>query len=184
MTPMQLSPAVKTVVVVFSVVGLIGYLLLLEFAVNAGRVHRGVSVQGYEVGGLNYTEAVAELNARGTELKAAPMIFTTEGFDCRFTPAHIGWGPQPSDTADQAMEVGRDGGVVEALRERFRAWTDGVTIEWAGSPDAAKVGRELNRCEKQAGGLGLEIDRPKLRYAIKRAIVTWPREPFPIPLAE
>jgi hypothetical protein len=181
---MQLSPRIKAGIVIFGVVGALGYVLLLEFAINAGRVHRGVSVQGYDVGGLNYTEAVEELSARGTELKVAPMIFTTEGFDCRFTPAHIGWGPQPSDTADDAMEVGRRGGVLEALGERWSAWTDGVTVEWAGSPDAAKVGRELNRCEEQAAGLGLEIDRPKLRYAIKRAIVMWPRQPVPIPLAE
>jgi hypothetical protein len=181
---MQLSPKIKAGLAIFGVVGFLAYVLLLEFAINAGRVHRGVSVQGYDVGGLNYTEAVEELTARGTELKVAPMIFTTEGFDCRFTPAHIGWGPQPSDTADDTMEVGRHGGVLEALGERWRAWTDGVMVEWAGSPDAAKVGRELNRCEEQAAGLGLEIDRPKLRYAIKRAIVTWPREPFPIPLAE
>lgn len=183
MAPMRLSPAVKTVVIVFGVVTVIAYVLLLEFAINAGRVHRGVDVEGFAVGGLNYAEAAAALEDRGTAMKLAPMIFTTEGFDCRFTPEDIGWGPQPADTADAAMEVGRDGGVLDALRERMKAWTDGVRVEWAGSPDTAKVGRELNRCEKLAAGLGLEIDRPKLRYAIKKTIVTWPRNPVPIPLA-
>lgn len=182
MTPMQLSRTVKTIVVLFLVAALVAYALLLEFAINAGRVHRGVSVQGYEVGGFNYAEAAAALNARGTEMKLEPMVFTTEGFDCSFTPEQIGWGPQPADTADAAMEVGRRGGILEALAERLEAWTDGVTIEWAGSPDAAKVGRELNRCEKQAAGLGLDIDRPRLRYAIRKAIVTWPRATVPIPL--
>lgn len=184
MTPMQLSPAVKTVVVFFLLAALVAYALLLEFAINAGHVHRGVVVQSYDIGGLNYAEAAAALNQRGTEMKLEPMIFTAEGFDCRFTPEDIGWGPQPSDTADAAMEVGRRGGVLDALRERMEAWTKGVTIEWAGSPDPAKVGRELNRCEKQAAGLGLEIDRPRLRYAIKKTIVTWPRSPVPIPLAQ
>lgn len=184
MTPMQLSPAVKTIVVLFLVAAVVAYALLLEFAINAGRVHRGVSVAGYEVGGLNYAEAAAALNERGTQMKLEPMIFTTEGFDCRFTPEDIGWGPQPSDTADAAMEVGRRGGVLNALAERLEAWTDGVTIDWAGTPDAAKVGRELNRCEKQAAGLGLEIDRARLRYTIRRTIVTWPRAPVPIPLVQ
>lgn len=179
---MRLSPLVKALVVAFALVGVVAYALLLEFAINAGRVHRGVSVQGFDIGGLNYTEAVDALTERGTELKSVPMIFTTEGFDCRFTPDDIGWGPQPSDTADVAMEVGREGGVLEALGERFEAWTEGVTVEWAGSPDAAKVGRELNRCGELAAGLGLEIRRPSLRYAIRRAIVTWPREPVAIPL--
>ena len=181
---MQLSRGIKSVVVVSSLLGLIAYGLLLEFAINAGRVHRGVSVEGFDIGGLNYAEAAAALNERGTAMKLAPMIFTTEGFDCRFTPEDIGWGPQPADTADTAMEVGRDDGVLDALQERMKAWTEGVTIVWAGSPDTARVGRELNRCEKQAAGLGLEIDRPKLRFAIKQTIVTWPREPVPIPLVQ
>lgn len=182
MTPMQLSPVVKSVVVLFLVAGVFAYALLLEFAINAGRVHRGVTVEGYDVGGLNYAEAVESLSRRGRKLKVTPMIFTTEGFDCRFTPADIGWGPQPSDTADAAMEVGRTGGVVDALRERIRAWTDGVAIDWGGSPDAAKVERELDRCDEHAAALALEIDRAKLRQAIENGIVTWPRHPFPIPL--
>lgn len=184
MTPMQLTPVVKSIVVLFLLAGLLAYVLLLELAINAGRVHRGVNVEGYEIGGLNYAEAVEALSQRGRKLKATPMIFTTEGFDCRFTPGDIGWGPQPSDTADAAMEVGRDGDVVPALSERIRAWTDGVAIEWGGSADAAKVERELDRCGELAAAVGLEIDRAKLRQAIEDGIVTWPRHPFPIPLVQ
>lgn len=182
MTTMRLTPGVKATVAVLLVIGATGYGLLLEFAINAGRIHRGVDVEGFDVGGLNYPEAVEELTARGEELKSAPMIFTTEGFDCRFTPEDVGWGPQPSDTADAALDVGRTGGIGDALGQRWDAWTDGVTVEWAGSPDPARVGRELNRCEETAAGLALTIDRAKLRYKIKRAIVTWPRRPFRIPL--
>ena len=182
MTTMRLTPGVKAIVVLVLVIGALGYGLLLEFAINAGRIHRGVDVEGLEVGGLNYTEAVDELTAFGEELKVAPMIFTTEGFDCRFTPEDVGWGPQPSDTADAALEVGRTGGIGEVLSERLEAWTEGVTVAWAGSPDPARVGRELNRCEETASGLAVTIDRAKLRYKIKRAIVTWPRRPFRIPV--
>lgn len=184
MTPMQLTTGVKTAVVLFLIVGALTYALLLEFAINAGRVHRGVSVEGYDIGGLNYAEARDALNDRGTELKDTAMVFAADGVECEFSPADIGWGPQPSDTADLAMEVGRDGGVIDALRERFTAWTDGVRIEWAGSPAATKVGRALNRCEKQAEEAGLQIDRPKLRHTIKKAIVTWPRPHFTIPLVQ
>lgn len=182
MTPMQLSPALKTVVILLLIAGAFAYALLIEFAINAGRVHRGVSVQGYDIGGLNYTEAVEALSRRGRQLKAAPMIFTAEGFVCRFRPGAIGWGPQPSDTADAAMEIGRAGGVVQALRERLESWREGVAIRWGGSPDPAKMDRELDRCEEQAGAAGVEIDRSRLRYVIEEAIVTWPRPPFTIPL--
>ncbi|HJR44876.1 MAG TPA: hypothetical protein VJ927_04670 [Actinomycetota bacterium] len=179
---MRLTPGVKAIVALFLVLGTVGYALLLEFAVNAGRVHRGVRVEGFDVGGLNYAEAVEELEARGDELKVAPMIFTTEGFDCRFTPEDVGWGPQPAETADAAIEVGRSGGIADVLGDRLDAWTDGVNVEWAGKPDPARVGRELNRCEETAAGLGVDIDRPRLRFKIKRAIVTWPRRPVRIPV--
>lgn len=183
MAVMRLTAPTKTVLAMVLVLALAAYLLLVEFAVNAGRVHHGVDVQGVDVGGLNHAEAQDVLTQRGEEMKASPMIFSTEGFDCRFTPEDVGWGPQAFDTAAAAMAVGREGGILQALRDRWRAWTEGVTIDWGGSPDPARVTRELNRCEQIAEGLGIEIDRPRLRYKIKRAIVAWPRAIFTIPLA-
>jgi hypothetical protein len=179
---MKMTGSMRLIVITFLILAALAYLLLLEFAINAGRVHHGVSVEGFDVGGLNRTEAEEALDTRGEEMKVSPMIFTTEGFDCRFTPAQVGWGPQEFETTNAAMSVGRGGSWTEALGDRLRAWTDGVQVKWSDSPDAAKVGRELNRCEEQAAGLGLEIDRARLRYEIRRAIVTWPRIPVPIPL--
>ena len=184
MAPMRLTAPTKAVLAVVLLVGLIAYLLLVEFAVNAGRIHRGVDVHGLDVGGLNHAEAQDLLEQRGGEMKESPIIFTSEGFDCRFTPEDIGWGPQAFDTAVAAMDVGRTGGISDALGDRLRAWTEGVTVDWAGSTDPARVGRELNRCERAAAGLGVEIDRARLRYKIKRAVVTWPREHFTVPLAD
>ncbi len=181
---MQLSPPVKTVLALALVVGAVGYGLLVEFAVNAGRVHPGVTVEGFDIGGLNRTEAEAALSARGEEMKNSPMVFTGEGFDCRFTPEQVGWGPQEFETTNAAMAVGRRGSWIDAVRERIRAWTEGVEVEWADAPDPAKVGRELNRCEDLATSMGVGIDRERLRYKIKRTIVTWPRRPTPIPLDE
>ncbi len=182
MTSMQPGPQIRALVVIAFVVAVVAYGLIVEFAVNAGRVHRGVSVQGFDIGGLNPAEAEEALKERGDKMKLAPMIFTTEGFDCRFTPQQVGWGPQAFDTAAAAMDIGRKGSVVDVLGERWRAWTQGVTIRWAGRQDPVRVKRELDRCEELATALGVEIDRPRLRYKIKRAIVTWPRRAFVIPL--
>lgn len=181
---MRLTPPTKIVLAAVLVIGIAGYALLVDFAVNAGRVHRGVDVQGFDIGGLNHPEAQDALEERGEAMKTSPMVFTTEGFDCRFTPATVGWGPQAFDTAGAAMEVGRSGGTIAALGERIRAWTDGVTIDWAGSTDPRRMRRELDRCERTAEGLGIQIDRPRMRFKIKRAIVTWPRPIFTIPLVE
>lgn len=179
---MQLTPPVKTVLVLVLIVGAVSYLILLDLAVNAGRVHRGVSVAGFDVGGLNATEAADALEERGDAMKTSPMLFTAEGFDCRFTPEDVGWGPQPADTLEAALEVGRGGSLWQDLRDRLNAWSNGVRVEWAGAPNPDEVDRELDRCEELAEAMGVTIDRARLRYKVKRAIVTWPRRPFRIPL--
>lgn len=180
---MRIDPSTKAVFAVVLLFAALGYLVIVEVAVSAGRVHHGVDVRGFDIGGLNQQDAVDALRRRGDEMKESPMVFTAEGFDCRFTPEQIGWGPQPADTAAAAMAVGRDDAPFGALADRWRAWTGGVSIEWQGRTDPAKVGRELNRCEKASEGLGVEIDRPRLRYLIKQTVEDWPRGPVEIPLA-
>lgn len=179
---MRINPSTKAVFAVVLLIAALVYLVIVEVAISAGRVHHGVDVQGFAIGGLNHQEAVDALRKRGDEMKEGPMIFTSEGFDCRFTPEQIGWGPQPADTAAAAVAVGREGIPFGALADRWRAWTTGVSIEWQGRTDPAKVGRELNRCEKASEGLGVTIDRARLRYLIKQTVVEWPRSPMEIPL--
>jgi hypothetical protein len=163
---------------------LIGYLVLIDLGVNAGRVHSGVRVDGVDVGGLTLTEAAALLNDVGEELKQEEIIPTAEGFDCRFTPEEVGWGPQPFDTVRRAMRVGRDDAPFGALADRARAYFDGIEIDWAGNPNKLKVKQLLNRCEDQAAALGVVIDRRALRFEIGQAITSTTRRRFEIPLIE
>jgi hypothetical protein len=165
------------------VLTLLVYAVVVDLGANAGKVLRGVSVQGYDVGGLTFEEAEAALDEHGTELQETPMIFTTEGFQCAFAPKRIGWGPQPRDTALNAMAIGREGGLFDEAGDRLRSWFGGGTeIEWAGKPDAGRMGRELSLCQRQAEALGLSIDLGKLRYLIKQTIVEWPRAATGVPI--
>src|SRR5919106_2119536 len=96
--------------VTFGLVGvlaLIGYLVLIDLGINAGRVHAGVRVDGIDVGGLTLAEALATLEDAGQDLKGQEVIPTAEGFDCRFTPREAGWRPQAVATVRMAMRVGR-----------------------------------------------------------------------------
>lgn len=179
-----LSRTAKAVVAVGLVLGLFLYLVLLDLGVNAGRIHYGVSVGGFDIGGLTETEAVEELAERGLELREAPVILTYEGFDCRFMPAELGWTPQQAETAELALDVGRADAPFGALADRWRAWFGGVDIDWPDKPRRGAMSELIDECERQAEGLGLELDRFKLRKRIRRAIVTWPRRPFVIPIVE
>ncbi|HYI44322.1 MAG TPA: hypothetical protein VE174_02520 [Actinomycetota bacterium] len=179
---MKFSGTARLVALAVLLVGLMGYLFLIDLGVNAGRVHRGVSVQGTDIGGLTFVEAEEVLTARGEELKVTPVVFGAEGFDCRFIPGRIGWGPQPHDTAESAMDVGRPILSTKSLAERIDAWLDGAEVMWADRADPEAVETLVESCDKNARALGLQLDRVRLRYEIDQAIVTWPRPmTFPVP---
>ncbi len=163
--------------------GVVVYLVIVDYGISAGRIHHGVEVAGFDVGGMTFAEAEEYLTRQGEKLEDTPILFVAHGFDCRDVPRNLGWGPQPYDTAAAALDVGR-GDVLTSLSERVRAWFGGVRIGWAGKPDPRKVGRFLNYCEENAAAVGAELNRAKLRYRVRRAIETWPRrEFFRIPLA-
>ncbi len=182
---MRLPRFTKPVAALAVIVGLFVYLLLVELGVNAGRVHHGVSVEGYEIGGRTFREAEALLKKHGRELQEAPILFGAEGFDCRYTPGRIGWGPQPHDTATLAMGIGRPLTNPSSIKERIDAYLDGVQVEWADEPDPVHVDELIAECQKHARALGREIDEDLLRVYIERAITIWPRERIlPIPFAD
>lgn len=179
---MRTTPVTKVVLSVGIAVGLLAYVAIVDVGISAGRIHHGVHVGHVDVGGLTEAEAEARLAAEGEPLAAAPIVFSVEGFDCRFVPSELGWGPQPFDSARDAMSVGR-GPLLDAAVERVRGWFGGVRIGWAGTPIAARVGRFLNQCEDLARAAGLVLDRPRLRFLIRRTIERWPRaQVFPLPL--
>lgn len=179
---------------VLGLVALLGYGVVVDLGMHAGRVHRGVEVAGFDVGGLTEVEAFDALREHQELLAQTPVVLVANGFDCRVMPADpdgeddpslpdLGWSPQPFNTARDAMEVGR-GGVLSGLSERIDAWLGGYKMGWAGTVDPDKVDDFLDYCEKNAQVVNATIDRPKLRYRVRRAIVTYPRGPldFKVPL--
>ncbi|MDQ3982165.1 MAG: hypothetical protein M3271_05735 [Actinomycetota bacterium] len=171
---------------VFGVLGLVGlflYLVVVDLGMHAGRVHRGVTVAGFDIGGLTEIEAFEALQERRELLEDTPVVFIANGFDCRALPSDLGWSPQPFNTARDAMEVGRDG-ILAGLRERIDAWFGGVKVGWAGTVEPDEVDDFLDYCEENAAVVDVTVNRPKLRYRIRRAIVTYPRSPldFEVPL--
>ncbi len=181
---MRLSLVARTVLALVAVCALAAYLAIVDLGVNAGRIHYGVSVNHVNVGGLTALEASAELEERAEELEQEPVLFEFEGIRRSFFPRDIGWRPNSLDNAERAMRVGRAGGPLSALEQRIRAWAKGVEVPWRVSADGRKVGALMDGWQTALEELGVEIRRPLLRYRIKRAIVTWPRRAFPIPVRD
>lgn len=176
------SSSTKSLVVAGAVVGGLIFLLIVEFGVSAGRVHHGVTVAGHDVGGLEFAELQDDLAKRAQTLSNEPVCFERDVLRLCINPEDTGWRPAVRATADSAFRVGREDFPWGALSERTRAWAGGVNVQWEGGPNAASVGRVLDRWETIFAARGLELKRGIMRYRIRRAIVTYPRETFRIPL--
>ena len=165
--------------------GLLVYLVVVDLGISAGRIHHGVSVQGIDLGGLTEEEAAAVLRKQAAELRTRPLAFGREGMP-RLTvePRQLGWRPRPLETAREALSIGRDSGPLTALWMRLRGWVGGVQVPWRGHLQPGAVTRRINRWEQEAASRGLEINRGRLRYKIRQAVLLWERQSlYRMPLA-
>lgn len=167
---------------IVSIVGLLIYLVILDYGVNAGRIHYGVKVADIDVGGLTQEEAREVLEEREEQLGDQPVLVTREGLTCHFEPNEIGWEGRPFVTSVAAYRIGRGESRIAALGARAKAWFSGAAVDWADRVDGTALSRLLDLCERNARGVGYEIRRYRLRQRMRAAITQWPRLPVTIPV--
>lgn len=165
------------------VAGLVGFALILEFGINAGRIHYGITVSAEDVGGMTLVEAEEFLRERGKLLQSEEVCFARRGVTsfC-VVPADLGWYPGWRPTAKEAYAVGRDDFPLGAIADRMQAWRKGVNVKWAGHARRRLVTALLDELEQQLAEDGFVLKRGKMRHKIRRAIVTYPRHTVRIPL--
>lgn len=179
---MNLSARAKVLIGFGVVIAVVVWLVLLDYGLNAGRIHYGVHVRGVDVGGMTLVEAKDVLDQEADKLIEEPVVISAEGIQCNFEPRALGWRPRSMKTAHAARVVGFRGSVVTDLRERLQTWFTGVEIDWVGEPKPRKVTALIDDCEAQAEALGVTVDRDRLRRLVSRSIVTWPRSMFEVPI--
>lgn len=167
--------------------GLLAYAIVIDLGAGAGKVHHGVTVEGFdEVAGRTESAAFGKLEERATLLQETGVVFSTGALSLRFVPSELGWDFKVGETTDRAMAVGRSGGPFRALWDRAGAWVGGVDVEWAGRffPQG-RLAAALNALEEEAADVGLVVDRGGMRRAMREAIKDLPRqESYDIPLRE
>ena len=182
-------PKARIALVLAVLLGLFAYLVIVEMGVNAGRIHYGVEIRrGLDVGGMTPSEADEVLKERAKLMLEDDILLGGEGISVRFYPQQpefapgdvlvAGWAPQRGATIEHALSVGREGGPFGALAERWRAWWGGVKVKWQGSATNARVTRIIDTVEDLGAEKGLSLDRWKLRLKIRRALNSWPRQPY------
>jgi hypothetical protein len=181
----SLSRTAKVLFAVAALLGLVIFGIIVDFGVNAGVVHRGVTVSGLDVGGLTLEETQSALNDHRSRMRDSEVCFSAPDLETCLLPEEFGWFPNTEAigaTADSAYAVGRDGGLVVATGERLRAWAGDVNLTWPPAARPAKVTQIIDEWESELLEADLVLDRANTRAQIKKALATWPRRTVPLPL--
>lgn len=158
--------------------------VIVDFGINAGVVHKGVTVSGLDVGGLTLEETQSALYEHRSRLRQTEVCFSGPEIDDCFLPEDVGWFPSGTDlraTAQKAFDVGRSGGPLVALGERWRAWSGEITLSLPPSAKPSKVTDVLDEWEQELSESNLSLDRGRSRATIKESVATWPRIVLRIP---
>jgi hypothetical protein len=172
-----------------SLAGIIGVCVLLfgiivDFGINAGVVHRGVTISGLDVGGLTLEETQRALNDHRSRMRQTEVCFSGPDFEDCLLPDDFGWFPRGGEirtSALKAFDVGRSGGPLTALRERLQAWSGDIKLSLPHSARPSKVTDVIDEWEQELLESDLRLDRPRTRARIKDALAAWPRRTLQLP---
>jgi vancomycin resistance protein YoaR len=156
---------------VLIVFALLAVLVAADFWVNAGRVYRDVEVGTAEVGGKTPQEARAIIE----EGAADPVeeVRLTGPQSVTLTDEALGIRLDVEATLDKAYAVGREGGIMERLGERFDAAWGSAAIEPVIHYDEGVARAEVERLAKELdtkpreGTVAIEGDRVEVGESAK-----------------
>jgi hypothetical protein len=177
-----LSRRAKVTITLLTACGVLIYALVVEYGINAGKVHYGVDVAGFAIGGKTLQDAVTALHRRRSLLRSGRLCFARHELELCVPASRVGRLPDAAKVADAAYSVGRSRGPVGNILARIGAYTDGDSIHWRPKLRKHKVRRLLDRWERQLADAGLGLDRPRMRAKLRRALTAYPRRAFRIPL--
>ena len=180
-----LSRAAKASLASAVLVCLLVFGVIVDFGINAGVVHQGVTISGLDVGGLTLEETQSALYQHRSRMRKTEVCFSGPEFEDCFLAADVGWFPTGTDvraTAQKAFDVGRSGRPLVALGERWRAWSGDITLSLPPSARPSKVAKLIDEWEETLAESGVKLDRARTRATIKDSLSAWPRRKVPIPI--
>jgi hypothetical protein len=180
-----LSRTAKASITGMALVSVLVFGVIVDFGVNAGVVHQGITVSGLDVGGLTLEETQRALNDHRSRMREDEVCFSVSGFEDCFLPEEVGWFPRGSDVgaiAQKAFDIGRSGGPLVALGDRLRAWSGDIRLSLPHSARPSKVTNLIDGWEQVLLESDIRLDRARTRARIKEALATWPRRKVPIPI--
>lgn len=130
----------RTLIVALAVVSaLIVSAIGIDALSSMGRVHPGVSIGGVQIGGKTPGEAAAALKSELPAQNAAPVTVVWGSKTWTVTPEKIGASFDYAALTDQAMSVGRSGGMLGSAGQRVHSWLGGTALPGPAIADPDKL---------------------------------------------
>lgn len=147
-------------------------LVAADYAMNYGKVHRNVEVAGVPLGGRTLAEAEGALEERFEGTGEVRLVGGPDGGAEDLPAGELGAGLDIGRTAERAYAVGREGGVVGQLEERFRATFEPVrvrpAVEFRGAAARAGVEDLAGRLNEEPREAAVEVEGGEVRLAESR----------------
>lgn len=122
-------------VAVVAVVAVAGVGLGLDYGLNAGKVHRGVSVLGVNLGGVSQAQAAEKIATHFQTSLDNEIVLSYDGSEWTVTGSQLGVSYNAQKMAADAYSVGRSGSLLAQVRDRFHAVVSGEEIAVESSVD-------------------------------------------------
>lgn len=135
-----------------------------------GRVYTGINVWGVDLSGMRPEEARAALAGifPYTEEEAIQFTDPTQGGQWVKSPAELGLSLDLERTVDEALNIGRAGGLAERFREMFTSWYYGYSLAPVLVVDEGKLDHALTQLaselEKSAVSAELHLEEDVVAY--------------------
>jgi vancomycin resistance protein YoaR len=186
--------------------GLLAALLvayLVDSAVYYGKVHAGVSVAGFDLGGLTHDEAVAALDRQVKEAEDNPVVLVSGTESWKVLPSAVKVSIDVEGGVSAAMEVSRKSNLFVDLFRRIGLFIWGTDLSLSGTVNEAaleevitQVADKLDLPPVNAGLLiegssvkvmkgqkGLMVDRQALRDGLKSLLFSLHATELQVPMA-
>jgi vancomycin resistance protein YoaR len=121
-------PRATTPYIALGVAGVLLLLVAAEVAASYARIHPGVSVSGVDVGGMVPEKAALVLSTELPRRSARPVTVTHEGDSWQVTAEQVGLTFNYNAVAEDAMDVGRSGGLFRSTGARLGSWFGGTEL--------------------------------------------------------
>ncbi|MGD9498331.1 MAG: VanW family protein [Armatimonadota bacterium] len=140
--------------------GFIALVVATRLFVASGRIAPGVSIAGVEVSGMTREQALAALRTQWVPTLPDPVTVTFPGGEWEATREELGVGLRLEEAVDQALRVGREGGLLAQIGAHLGLSGGAIDI-----PVAVEVDEET--LEDAVGGLAEVVDREPVNADIK-----------------